>query len=186
MRTAKEIGDFCISNKYDFSGGTKIYQHFEIIERNLKEDEDVIFAFVSNGVTDRNGRAILGGLMAVTFTNKKIIYAQRRSIMGDYVKTVNYENINDISSKIGWVFGEIVIDSITEYMDFTIDKEGVEDVRNKVSELIEDYRNKKNSLNSQNTYVSTADEIKKFKELLDMGIITQEEFDKKKKELLNL
>lgn len=33
---------------------------------------------------------------------------------------------------------------------------------------------------------SAADEIKKFKELLDMGIITQEEFNAKKKELLGL
>lgn len=33
---------------------------------------------------------------------------------------------------------------------------------------------------------SNADEIKKYKELLDMGAITQEEFDQKKKELLNL
>ena len=32
--------------------------------------------------------------------------------------------------------------------------------------------------------MSVADEIKKFKELLDMGAITQEEFDKKKKELI--
>ena len=34
--------------------------------------------------------------------------------------------------------------------------------------------------------VSAADEIKKFKGLLDEGIITQEEFDAKKKELLGL
>ena len=34
--------------------------------------------------------------------------------------------------------------------------------------------------------VSPAEEIKKFKELLDMGIITQEEFDAKKKQLLGL
>lgn len=34
--------------------------------------------------------------------------------------------------------------------------------------------------------VSVADEIKKFKELLDMGAITQEEFDVKKKQLLGL
>ena len=34
--------------------------------------------------------------------------------------------------------------------------------------------------------VSDADELKKFKELLDMGIITQEEFDAKKKQLLGL
>ena len=33
---------------------------------------------------------------------------------------------------------------------------------------------------------SNADEIKKYKELLDNGTITQEEFDKKKKQLLNL
>lgn len=34
--------------------------------------------------------------------------------------------------------------------------------------------------------VSSADELKKFKELLDAGIITQEEFDAKKKQLLGL
>ena len=34
--------------------------------------------------------------------------------------------------------------------------------------------------------VSSADELKKFKELLDMGVITQEEFDQKKKQLLGL
>ena len=34
--------------------------------------------------------------------------------------------------------------------------------------------------------LSTADELKKFKELLDAGIITQEEFDAKKKQLLGL
>ena len=32
---------------------------------------------------------------------------------------------------------------------------------------------------------SVADELLKFKQLLDMGAITQEEFDKKKKELLS-
>lgn len=34
--------------------------------------------------------------------------------------------------------------------------------------------------------VSAADELKKFKDLLDSGIITQEEFDAKKKQLLGL
>lgn len=33
--------------------------------------------------------------------------------------------------------------------------------------------------------MSTADEIQKYKDLLDQGAITQEEFDKKKEELLN-
>ena len=33
---------------------------------------------------------------------------------------------------------------------------------------------------------SSADELKKYKELLDSGVITQEEFDAKKKQLLGL
>ena len=33
---------------------------------------------------------------------------------------------------------------------------------------------------------SNADELKKYKELLDSGVITQEEFDAKKKQLLGL
>ena len=45
-------------------------------------------------------------------------------------------------------------------------------------------RNENKELLKQKTTV--ADEIKKFKELLDMGAITQEEFDAKKKQLLGL
>jgi hypothetical protein len=35
-------------------------------------------------------------------------------------------------------------------------------------------------------YMDPYEEVKKLKELLDMGIVTEEEFQKKKKELLNL
>ena len=38
--------------------------------------------------------------------------------------------------------------------------------------------------NDSNNSLNAVDEIKKFKELFDMGAITQEEYDKKKKELL--
>lgn len=37
----------------------------------------------------------------------------------------------------------------------------------------------------KNNTFSVADELKKFKELLDMGVITPEEFEKKKRELLD-
>lgn len=40
--------------------------------------------------------------------------------------------------------------------------------------------------NHQQLSSSPEDEAKKLKELLDLGIITEEEFEKKKKDLLNL
>ena len=45
--------------------------------------------------------------------------------------------------------------------------------------------NTNNTVQSQ-SIISAADELLKYKELLDAGILTQEEFDQKKKELLNL
>lgn len=45
--------------------------------------------------------------------------------------------------------------------------------------------NPTNNPSGSNVGISVADEIKKFKELLDMGAITQEEFDAQKKKLLS-
>ena len=45
---------------------------------------------------------------------------------------------------------------------------------------------KVNIINQTIIKQTSADELKKFKELLDMGAITQEEFDAKKKQLLGL
>ena len=55
-----------------------------------------------------------------------------------------------------------------------------------VEEQIMNYANSKGSTTIVQQASSPAEELKKMKELLDMGIITQEEFDAKKKQLLGL
>ncbi|MCX6726712.1 MAG: SHOCT domain-containing protein [Candidatus Shapirobacteria bacterium] len=55
-----------------------------------------------------------------------------------------------------------------------------------LKDKIEELRRKSSLSVNQVVQVSAADEIKKFKQLLDEEIITKEEFDKKKKELLSL
>ena len=55
----------------------------------------------------------------------------------------------------------------------------------KVLSLLQIICTSNNKGNEENTDYSRAEEIKEFKELLDIGAITQEEYDKKKKELLN-
>jgi hypothetical protein len=54
-----------------------------------------------------------------------------------------------------------------------------------INKRILEERKKKNISNVVNA-LSPAEELKKFKELLDAGILTQEEFNAKKKELLGL
>lgn len=59
-------------------------------------------------------------------------------------------------------------------------------IKEKLEEGIKACEKCDNTSNVVQMSVSPADELKKFKELLDMGVITQEEFDAKKKQLLGL
>ncbi|WP_242835380.1 SHOCT domain-containing protein [Desulfitobacterium sp. PCE1] len=52
------------------------------------------------------------------------------------------------------------------------------------SEKIQSYLT--NEQDEKNTSLSAADEIKKYKELLDIGAISQDEYEAKKKQLLGL
>lgn len=63
-----------------------------------------------------------------------------------------------------------------------------DDVKKYINECVSEFKNKKEEI-VQTTVIqndSTADELKKFKDLLDSGAITQEEFETKKKQLLGL
>ena len=67
-----------------------------------------------------------------------------------------------------------------------------DDIHKEISNLIADRQNTIKMSSVPETVIkqevakSNADELKKFKELLDQGIISQEEFDAKKKQLLGL
>lgn len=69
--------------------------------------------------------------------------------------------------------------------------ENVDEVRRVIGNLIQERQQKQIIISTvsgiaQESPHSNADELKKLKELLDSGVITQEEFDMKKKQLLGL
>ena len=66
-----------------------------------------------------------------------------------------------------------------------ISNDRMRDVAAYIRERISEAKKAKNAP-SVVQQISAADELKKIKELLDMGILTQEEFDAKKKQLLGM
>lgn len=60
-----------------------------------------------------------------------------------------------------------------------------DELHEEISKLLVGRQEKPATIKQENSQ-GVADELKEFKELLDMGVITQEEFDAKKKELLGL
>lgn len=65
-----------------------------------------------------------------------------------------------------------------------VSNDDVEEVVKFINQKVEEYKSSNNASLIQQR--SSADELKKFKELLDDGVITKEEFEAKKKELLGL
>ncbi len=124
-------------------------------------------------------------------------------IKGD--KTLYYSDITSVQYKVpGRLSGHIQfslpggLESTGGVMAASADentvtitgKDGTAIIAEKVVEFINqkirEYKTSKNGSTTVIQQTSSADELKKFKELLDMGIITQEEFDAKKKQLLGL
>ncbi len=61
-----------------------------------------------------------------------------------------------------------------------------DEIYSAINDLLLERQGKSSHIASQNPTGSNADELKKYKELLDSSVITQEEFDAKKKQLLGL
>jgi len=74
---------------------------------------------------------------------------------------------------------------LEEYLNnYRLDKE--KNKKKNESEIVENSNQKEIKSKTPKKNISVADEIKKFKELLDAGAITQEEYDAEKKKLLGL
>ncbi len=95
------------------------------------------------------------------------------------------DSVSAIGSKI---LKGIAVSTSSGKVSFLVIKNR-DEIHKCVSDLLIDRQNRKDSAQtivSVPATQSTTDELKKFKDLLDMGVITQEEFDAKKKQLLGL
>ena len=195
MRTIDEISKFILENGYHFTVTEKeftksIAKTFEYILPKVNDTEEILFAF---NVPISVGPIV--GNTGVIITNKKMIYGRSSSgfLSQGGMKIVDITDINDISfhdvdALQRFLIADsykINIDTIREevVMNFGCiksNRQKVEEVATKLTDILFELKNKKNAPAA----VSVADEMLKFKQLLDMGIITQEEFEKKKRELL--
>ncbi|MHD0398327.1 PH domain-containing protein [Staphylococcus simulans] len=167
---------------------SKIYQRFEEIgvsdlfgtKKEVKElplilKENELIMYVTSGFYD-------GNTYLIVCTDKRLLFLDKGMIYGLKFHEIPLNKINSVSYKKGLLFGTMLVyhgaASITIQ---NIDKKSVSIMANVIQEQI----SKANQpTEDKSTIISAADELLKYKELLDAGILTQEEFDIKKKELL--
>ncbi|SFE91957.1 protein of unknown function [Bacillus sp. OV194] len=186
MSTAEGMYQYCLDHKYG-SGFNKSWgvKHFGVLENNLMSGEHVLMTFI--GLHNFESTTKHDNNYAYAISNKRIIFGQK-SITGEKFKAVAHEKINDITFEKGLVFGVLTIDTPQEKFKVGLDRESATSINNSIHQVLDELKHSsaETHLQRSSAPVSTADELKKFKELLDMGAITKEEYDSKKKQLLGI
>lgn len=129
--------------------------------------------------------------MSLGFTGEKTFFINQISgvqvkkvgISGGYIQFIM---AGTKEAKSGIIRG--VTDENIVYSDsfFKKTNEKINASFDEIKSYIENYNSSQNSTTIVQNIKSPIEQIKDLKELLDIGAITQEEFDRKKKELLNL
>ena len=119
---------------------------------------------------------------AIAVTNDRII-ARQKKLMGENLKTITRRNLNDISKTTGMIWGILTIDTIKEKLNIATNKSEIDAIYNGVNKILFQDEIIISKTTTNTTTKSPIEELKEYKELLDLDIITQEEFDKKKQEV---
>ncbi|MCY1570213.1 PH domain-containing protein [Staphylococcus pettenkoferi] len=142
----------------------------------LKENEKIMYA--TSGLFEGNTYLII-------CTDKRLLFLDKGMIYGLKFHEFPFDKINSVSYKKGIMFGQILVYHGSSYITInSILKETVSVMANAIQFQIETHKNKDKNNNQNHNNFSAADELLKYKQLLDAELITQEEFNKKKRELI--
>lgn len=188
---AQQLLDHMVSNGLGFVMDSKkmALNSCVLFLEQLKPDEEIEYAFIAT-VKPEKMDDIIGAIWGIT--NQRLLIAKRK-IFGDYTQSISLEHINDVSMNNsglgGFGLAKITIDTIRENVIATTNIRYGETVYSGLQKIIEQKKLAFTEAHKPNTRTiekSSAEQIMEFKQLLDLGIITQEEFDAKKKQLLGL
>lgn len=118
-------------SKYPMTISWRLKQHSKIARMHLNPDEDIIYAFAAQ----KNDNPLdVTTTAVVALTNKRIIIAQKRVVFGYFFKSITPDMFNDLTVKMGLVWGKIYIDTIKEFVKFSnIQREALPEIETAIT-----------------------------------------------------
>ncbi len=155
--------------------GTK--KEIKYLPEILTDNEKILY--LTSGLMD-------GNTWLITCTNRRVIFLDKGMVYGLKQVETPLERINSIQQKTGMMFGEIAIWDGSSKMEIkNVMKKTVKPFVEAVNKAI-DAAKRSNSGGGSSATIDPAAQLEKFAELKNKGVITEKEFQAKKKELLNL
>lgn len=185
IQTAEQMTAYC--REFGLGQGSMKdwdLKHFRLIEEALLPNEKVITVF--EGIHNYRSVTKHDGNFAYAITTKRIIMAQKK-LIGSVVQSVNINNVNDITVGKGALLGVLTFDTTKEVFNVCVNREHVMTIHDFVHRSIETVKEEQAGMERQSKdMASVSNELIELKKLVDAGIITEDEFAIKKKQLLGL
>lgn len=185
LTSAESIYEYCASYGYG-TGFSKPWalNHFQVLLDSLMSGERIIFPFI--GLYDYEVMKTNTNY-ACAVTDRRIIVAQKK-VIGKTVISVDLHNVNDITFSSTTMMGIVLIDTYKETIKIGLQRGSAERVSQRLLEVFYDMKHPaaETEVRPSRSLADPYEELKKVKELFDAGVLTEEEFAAKKKQLLGL
>lgn len=121
-------------HKYTSTIMWRIRAHAKVVEANLHEGEEIIYAFA--GQKNQNHLDIFNTYIVV-LTNERLIYAQKRLIIGFSFNSITPDMFNDLQITSGIIWGTVVIDTIKEVIYLTnVSKSSLSEIQKEITKFM--------------------------------------------------
>lgn len=126
--------------RYPMTISWRLKQHAKIIDTHLNPDEEVKYAFAAQ--KNDNPLDIIT-TYAVVLTNKRILLGQKRLIFGYFFKAITPDMFNDLTVKMGIIWGKVIIDTVKEKVVLSnIQREALDDIETAITSYMMEEKSK--------------------------------------------
>ena len=126
--------------KYPMTVAGRLKKHAKIVDNHLNPGEEVLYAFAA-----QKNESPLDIFMtyAVVLTNKRIILAQKRLIFGYFYTAITPDMFNDLTLKMGLIWGSVHIDTVKEVVKLSnIQKGALDEIETYITEYMMEEKKK--------------------------------------------
>lgn len=120
--------------KYPMTISWRLKKHSELVEKHLQKDEEVLYAFAAQ---KNNNPFDIITTYVIVITNDRIIMGQKRLFFGYFLTNITSEMLNDLTIRMGLIWGKVCIDTIKEVVYLSnIQRDALTEIQNQIVEHI--------------------------------------------------
>ena len=120
--------------KYPMTIAWRVKKHSKVVEKFLNPDEEVKFAFAAQ---KNDSTTDIFNTYVVALTNKRIILGRKRLFFGFFYTSITPDMFNDLTVKMGIVWGKIYIDTVKELVVLSnIDPKALDSIETNITEYM--------------------------------------------------